>query len=145
MQGKIKLCFLCTGNTCRSFMAERLMKKHIKRAGIDFVQISSKGLSANGELSTENACMALKELGADARKRKSVQLKKFDLKTLYVAMTTAIKNKVAGKVIEMKDLCGVEIPDPYGCDYKTYLECAKLIDKACQNLTEKLVKIGGEK
>ncbi len=145
MQGKIKLCFLCTGNTCRSFMAERLMKKHIKQAGINFVQVSSRGLSANGELSTEYACKALKELGADSKKRKSVKLKKFDLKTLYIAMTTAIKNKVAGRVIEMKDLCGVEIADPYGKDYNAYLECAKLIDRACQNLTEKLIKIGGEK
>ena len=81
----------------------------------------------------------------DGRKRKSVILKKFDLKTLYVAMTSAIKNKVAGKVIEMKDLCGVEVADPYGQSYNAYLDCAKLIDKACENLTEKLIKIGGEK
>ena len=145
MQGKIKLCFVCTGNTCRSFMAERLMKKRVKEAGIDFVQISSRGLLATGEMSSPNACKALKALGADSKKRKSVKLKKFDLKTLYVAMTGAIKNKVAGRVIEMKDLCGQEIPDPYGADYETYLACAKLIDKACQNLTEKLLKIGGEK
>ena len=126
-------------------MAERLMKKHIKQAGVDFVQISSRGLNATGEMSTEYACKALKALGADGRKRKSVKLKKFDLKTLYVAMTSAIKNKVAGKVIEMRDLCGVEVADPYGQSYNVYLDCAKLIDKACENLTEKLIKIGGEK
>ena len=144
MQGKIKLCFLCTGNTCRSFMAERLMKKRLKETGIDFVQISSRGLEATGEMSAENACKALKALGASGAKRKSVKLKKFDQKTLYVAMTSAIKAKVNGRVIEMKDLGGKEIFDPYGGDYKTYLECAKQIDEACKVLTEKLIKIGGE-
>ena len=71
-------------------------------------------------------------------------IKKFDQKTLYVAMTSAIKAKVAGRVIEMKDLIGQEIPDPYGKDEKAYLECARLIEKACITLVDKLVKIGGE-
>ncbi len=144
MQGNIKLCFICTGNTCRSFMAERLMKKALKQNKIDFVKVSSRGLQATGEMSAPNACKALKKLGAVATKRKSVKINKFDQKTLYVAMTSAIKAKVAGKVIEMKDLIGQEIPDPYGKDEKAYEECALLIDKACKVLAEKLVKIGGE-
>lgn len=145
MQGNIKLCFICTGNTCRSFMAERIMKANLKKAGIDFVKVSSRGLNATGEMSAENACKALKSLGYPSTKRKSVALKKFDQKTLYVAMTTAHKNKVAGRVIEMKDLIGREIPDPYGQDLDTYIECAKIIESACKVLTEKLIRIGGEK
>lgn len=125
-------------------MAERLMKKYLKKSNIDFVQVSSRGLDATGEMSAENACKALKTLGASGAKRKSVKLKKFDQKTLYIAMTSSIKAKVNGRVIEMKDLCGQEIFDPYGQDYETYLNCAKLIDSACKNLTEKLIKIGGE-
>lgn len=144
MQGNIKLCFVCTGNTCRSFMAERLMKKELKNAGIDFVKLSSRGFEATGEMSAENACKALKALGASGAKRKSVKLKKFDNKTLYVAMTSAQKAKVAGRVIEMKDLIGEEIADPYGKDLNEYLACARQIQKACKVLCEKLIKIGGE-
>lgn len=144
MQGNIKLCFVCTGNTCRSFMAERITKKLIKDKGLNFVKISSRGLNATGEMSAANACKALKNLGYNGAKRKSVAIKKFDQKTLYVAMTSAIKAKVAGRVIEMKDLIGQEIPDPYGKDEKAYLECARLIEKACITLVDKLVKIGGE-
>lgn len=144
MQGNIKLCFICTGNTCRSFMAERLMKKALKESNIDFVKVSSRGLQATGELSAVNACKVLKKLGANSAKRKSVKINKFDQKTLYVAMTSALKAKVAGKVIEMKDLIGQEIPDPYGKDEQSYYDCGVLIDKACKVLVDKLIKIGGE-
>ena len=144
MQGNIKLCFVCTGNTCRSFMAERLMKKDLKSAGSDYVKLSSRGFEATGEMSSENACKALKLLGASGTTRKSVKLKKFDQKTLYVAMTSAHKAKVNGRVIEMKDLIGEEISDPYGKDLNAYLACAKQIQKALKVLCDKLIKIGGE-
>ncbi len=120
------------------------MKKELKNAGIDFVKLSSRGFEATGEMSAENACKALKALGASGAKRKSVKLKKFDNKTLYVAMTSAQKAKVAGRVIEMKDLIGEEIADPYGKDLNEYLACARQIQKACKVLCEKLIKIGGE-
>ena len=100
MENVIKLCFICTGNTCRSFMAERLMKMHLEKAGIKFVKISSRGLDATGEMSCENACKALKILGANNKKRKSVKVKKFDQKTLYVAMTSAQKARVNGRVMK---------------------------------------------
>lgn len=144
MQGNIKICFVCTGNTCRSFMAERIMKKLLKDAKIDFVKVLSRGLNATGEYSTENACKALKSLGYSATKRKSVAIKKFDQKTLYIAMTSAHKNKVAGKVIEMRDLIGSEIPDPYGRTIEEYKLCAELIESACKELIKKLIRIGGE-
>lgn len=144
MQGIIKLCFICAGNTCRSYMAEKIMKARLKKTGIDFVKVSSRGLFATGEQSADNACNALKILGYNSKKRKSVKLKNFDQKTLYVAMSTDIKNRINGKVIEMKDLIDEDIPDPYGKDLDSYLVCAKKIDKACEILIDKLVKIGGE-
>ena len=120
------------------------MKAELKKNNIDFVKVSSRGLDATGEMSAINACKALKALGASGAKRKSVKVKKFDQKTLYVAMTAAHKARVNGRVIEMKDLVGHEIFDPYGGDYDTYLECAKQIQQACKVLAEKLKKIGGE-
>lgn len=144
MQGNIKLCFVCTGNTCRSFMAERIMKKMIKKEGLTFVKVSSRGLNALGDDSAPNAMLALKKLGYSSVKRKSQKLNRIDQKTLYIAPTTAIKNKIAGRVIEMKDLIGHEIADPYGQGQEEYLEVAKDIEKACQTLIDKLKKIGGQ-
>lgn len=121
------------------------MKAQLKKAGVEFVKVSSRGLDATGEESAQNACQALKILGVNGAKRKSVKLKKFDQKTLYVAMTAAHKKRVNGKVIEIKDLIGSEVADPYGGNLDEYLSVAKQLQKACEVLTEKLVAIGGEK
>ena len=56
----MKVCFICTGNTCRSVMAERLMKKELKTLGINDIKVTSKGLNATGENIAGNAKIALK-------------------------------------------------------------------------------------
>ncbi len=44
---KIKsILFVCTGNSCRSIMAEGLMKKYLKELGKDYIEVRSAGISA---------------------------------------------------------------------------------------------------
>lgn len=38
-----RILFVCTGNTCRSPMAEGILKKMLRENGIDYIQISSAG------------------------------------------------------------------------------------------------------
>ena len=136
----IKICFVCTGNTCRSIMAERLMKKAIKEKNIADVKVSSKGLCASGENIAENAKKALKQFKALASNRKSVKLKKTDKDTLYVVMSQGMKERVASeRVITMSSLVGHDILDPYGQNLQVYIETAREIIKAIEILIEKIV------
>lgn len=135
----LKICFVCTGNTCRSVMAERLMKKSIKTLGLSDIQVSSKGIYADGEMITENAKKVLKKLKASSANRKSVKLSKVDKSTLYVAMTEAHKAKInSSKVITFKSLLGYDIEDPYGLDEDAYMRTAKEIQKGIDILISKI-------
>jgi protein-tyrosine-phosphatase len=45
---KFRILFVCTGNTCRSPMAEGILKKMLKEKKIDFIQVSSAGTNSWG-------------------------------------------------------------------------------------------------
>ena len=135
----IKICFVCTGNTCRSIMAERLMKKIVKEYKLSDLKIISRGLNANGEMITENAKQVLKKYHALASNRKSIKLGKIDKETLYVTMTKNKKKQIlsSNKVISYKSLIGKDVMDPFGQSIEVYLKTAdELIDGI-----EKLINI----
>ena len=135
----IKICFVCSGNTCRSIMAERLMKKMLKTKKIADVKVLSKGLFASGENITDHAKQVLKQHKALASNRKSVRLKKIDKDTLYVVMTQNMRERLeTNKVLTMKALMGKDITDPFGQSLDVYkqtaLEIIEGIDKLIQNI-----------
>ncbi len=135
----VKICFVCKGNTCRSIMAERLMKKMLKQQNIRDVNVTSKGIFANGENIAENAKVVLKRFKALASNRKSVKLGKIDENTLYIVMTENLKPLVkSAKLLSVKDLTGQDVADPYGADEKVYYQTAVQIIKAVEYLIEKI-------
>ncbi len=140
----IEICFVCTGNTCRSIMAERIAKKMAKNKKIKDVKFSSAGLRADGSQITENARTVLKKLGYDGRKRKSVLLSDVKPNVIYVTVTDDHKKFVKSKkVISFNDLAG-EVLDPYLQDLQVYEKTAKQIEKNVELLLNKIENLRGE-
>ena len=117
-----KICFVCTGNTCRSPMAEKLMKKHLQELGINDVEVTSAGISVvAGEKMCDAANNALKKFGIRKSSRKAKQLRPIDLK----------KDIMVGDG---------DILDPYGFGQDVYDKTAQILwectNKLAQNLKQ---------
>ena len=139
----IEICFVCTGNTCRSVMAERIARKKAKLRKMKDLKFSSCGLCAKKENITEYAKSVLKELGYDALDRKSVKFNKIKPNVIYVAVTNAHKEKIgAKKCLSFSDLYG-EVPDPYGQTKEIYRMTAKMIEKNIDVLLDKIENMRG--
>lgn len=137
----IKICFVCTGNTCRSVMAERLMKKYLKDNGINDVKVSSKGLYATGENINENAKIVLKKFKALSSNRKSVKLNKIDKETLYIVMEEQMIDKIGSKnVLSMRQIMGNDVIDPYGQSEEVYYKTAEQLIKANEKIIHQICK-----
>lgn len=139
-----KILFVCTGNTCRSPMAELILRSLLKKRKIRWWDASSCGIHAEvGGAISENAKIALNELEISSDKFSPKQLTQrlLDGSVLVVTMTSTQKQLLegCGNVVSMKDVCGNEIPDPYGRDLNTYRITRNAIYHACESLIDKFI------
>jgi protein-tyrosine phosphatase len=87
----VRILFVCTGNLCRSPMAEALLRHEIDSRLLLDVEVSSSGTWAiDGSPATSEAIRAMEELGIDLRAHRSRHLSRRDLERadLVVAMTS---------------------------------------------------------
>ena len=124
----MKILFVCTGNTCRSPMAEYLCRHTLEKAGKADISCSSAGLFANtGEGISTNARLVLSELGIDASAHKARQLTQqmLDADRIYVmsdshkALLQQAFEVQAGKVQVLRP----PVSDPFGGDVACYRAC----------------------
>lgn len=124
-------------------MAERIAKKLANKRGIKEIKFSSAGLCAKKENISDNAKFALKQLGYDARNKKSVGLKKINPNLIYVAMTDEIRARVNSEKVLSFAQIGKTVPDPYGKNKEVYLATAKLLEENINMLLTKIENLRG--
>lgn len=144
-----KILFVCSGNTCRSPMAEAILRSKIKARKIKWWDVASCGLFAEvgGEISP-NSRQALEEIGVRVDKFAPRQLTQniIERSRAVICMTETQKQILegCGKVYCIKEFCGRDIPDPYGCDIEVYRITRNLLSSACDQIIEKIILTDNE-
>ena len=148
----IHVIFICTGNICRSAMADGYLKYRLRQLNKEQeILVSSAGTHAiQGEKTTEYSKRAIAKYGADISSHTATILEKSNiLKADYILVMTqkhkkdviarfpelADKVKLLGEYAENKDY--EEIDDPWGYNLNVYEKCAKEIVDSIEGFIKK--------
>jgi protein-tyrosine-phosphatase len=138
---------VCTGNICRSPMAEYFLRKALEEAGLSH-PVASAGIAAyNGQPASAFAAQAMKETGIDisAHRSRALTKKMVEGAELVLVMTEMHKLALSEEFGPVKAPILLwrenmprdkQIPDPYGCDLKTYQVCRDSIREAVPGWVE---------
>jgi len=146
----MNLLFVCSGNTCRSPMAEALARKIARRRGIENLNISSAGTNAWDNVpATDEALLVGMEREIDltghrARKLTPTIVSEADL--IFV-MTPGHLEQVKqlggrGKVHVIDEYASGTtnqgVADPYGGDLEAYRHTADVLESELEKLFDRL-------
>lgn len=137
-----KVTFVCSGNTCRSPMAEGLYKKYLQDKKINNIEVKSAGVSAfAGDMPSSEAITVCKERGVDISSHRSSRLNFEDLNTtdLFVCMTSSHADVLHS--LDKFNTVTLSVPDPYSRGVEEYRKCADLIEKGFDVLTDVLLEL----
>ncbi|MFC1633590.1 L-threonylcarbamoyladenylate synthase [Planctomycetota bacterium] len=152
---RIKFLFVCTGNTCRSPMAEGIFRKYLAEkinANVDEIEkigytvesagmIGSIGFPASPE--SVVACTA-KGVNIEAHRNKRLSKALIEESDYIFVMESVHRAKVLALVPQAADRCLLlkengQIPDPIGRPQSDYDRCAEQIERAVKNRISELV------
>jgi protein-tyrosine phosphatase len=147
------IVFVCTGNTCRSPMAEAIMRRLVsERLGCTIEQleergviIASAGISASpGGGAAPEAIEVMQKRGLDLTRHESQPLsdKLVRHADLVLTLTGAHRQAVirrwpeaTGRTVVLR-MDGTDIDDPIGCPLDVYVKCAQEIEDALRQRVE---------
>ncbi len=119
----MNILFVCTGNTCRSPMAEG----YLKSKGIEGVTVSSRGLAADGSPVSLNSKTAMDEAGIDIGSHISKQITADDINKADKIICLSPSHKAlllsAGVPENKLYILGDGISDPFGGSIEVYRRC----------------------
>lgn len=145
-----RVCFVCTGNICRSPMAETVFKSLVKKAGLENrVAVISAGTGDwhVGEPSDERTLAALEARGYNGSGHRGRQFDPawfdtldlvvvFDRSQERILRTWAVTEQDRAKIqllltFDSDQAPMVDVPDPYYSDAALFDRVLAMIEKAC--------------
>ncbi len=135
-----KIMFICSGNTCRSPLAEGLFKKYLKENNITDIEVGSAGVSAfPGDSVSINSILVAGSRGVDISSHRAKNINPEHILTtdLFFCMSDSHKQVLLRHCDENKIIV-LNVPDPFGRPIENYEECAKQLENQFPQILEKI-------
>lgn len=146
----MNVLFVCTGNSCRSPMAEAVFRRMLRENGDSETSVHSAGLNApSGWPAPAPAQFAVSLEGADLSEHLSRPLDSALLRWAdhVVVMTHAHRESLVARFPEATEKVSLlmshvgrneDVPDPIGGDSESYIRCLQQMKPALAALVRKL-------
>lgn len=135
-----RILFVCTGNICRSPLAEALLQRALHERGVEEVSVESAGTGAwDGAPASEGAYLVALERGLDLSGHRARLLTREIVEDAAMILTMARHHRARvhelggeGRVHVLGEYVGktgeeAEVGDPFGGDLEVYRDtCAEL-------------------
>ena len=153
-----RVCFVCTGNICRSPMAESVFRAHAGEAGLDgLVEVDSAGTGPwhEGDGADRRAIAVLTAHGYDQdHSARRFQTGWFDHLDLVIALDSGHLHELRALAPTPRDAAkvrllrgydpdadfdapdGLDVPDPYFGDTDDFARCLEMIEAATGGLLD---------
>jgi len=147
-----KIMFICTGNICRSAMAEKMMTKMIKEHNKNIEVFSSGIFAENGDYPTNEAVEVMKDYDIDLTNHRATNIKDSNVEDMDLILCATLNHKYSvmqmypelkNKVFTIKEYIdgtsnNMDIKDPWGYDIIVYRNCAKELESYIDKIIKKM-------
>ena len=163
----MRICFVCSGNICRSPTAEVVLVAMLREAGYDDVEVDSAG-TGDWHAGDDMDSRARATLNANSYPHPRHEAKQFTVDDFagrdlvialdrgharhlrYLADEADDPQAARDKVVLLRSFDPVaaadgdlDVPDPYYDDSEGFIEVLRQVERACRGLVEAISRDGG--
>ena len=148
-----QVLFVCTGNICRSPLAEALLRRDLKARGFPEIDVGSAGTGAwDGAPASEGAYLVGLERGLDLSAHRARLLTRELVESADLVLTMARHHRARveelggeGRVFVLGEYAGrdgddAEVSDPFGGDLDVYRDTCAELEALSAAVTERLAR-----